>query len=162
MPILLARTRRGDSPPGAVHAYRVTAIDTPPTQLQAVCGHCPESTEYLEQVDEFDGLPCTPCLVLTLADSHQPPTEVAVSPPLAPTEATGHGRYAIEVRGDSLVHLVAPHSPRALLDGGQAVHTRCGALGFGPLTQDSIPVGWSLCGECRGLDDERSLAHVEF
>ena len=159
MPVILARrrtTRIGANPP-AVHAYQQPDDDGVPPVWRAVCGAELAAAEA-ERVPRFTGAPCTACLMFAFGQQAAS-SAVEVEPPPrnqwgtypAYAPISPGGSYALALWGERAVHMVTDRSVRGQLDGRDVVQALCGHLGWGPLQPESVPRGWPICAECRGV-----------
>ena len=146
--MVLARLREEFAAPGRppeVHAYTVPAGGDAGV-LTAPCGHRLEPGRG-ERVEVFDGVPCSPCLLLSL-DAGTSASRSAEFPAAA-GETVEFGRCAVGLRGDQVQHFVGDGAVRGSLDGRSVVLTLCGHLGWGPL--ETAPEHWPVCAECSGI-----------
>ena len=146
--VVLARLREEFASPGRpreVHAYWVPDGGEAGV-LTAPCGHRLEPGRG-ERVEMFDGVPCSPCLLLSL-DAGGSASRIEVSP-AGTGEIVPSGRCAVGLRGDQVQHFVGGGAVRGSLDGRSVVLTLCGHLGWGPLA--TAPEHWAVCAECSGV-----------
>lgn len=146
MRLMLSRTHRAAGVARCeVHAY--TLRDEPAEWVVAPCGAAVDRPHAEAcEVTDFDGVPCTPCLLAFLATlAHTPgPAERSTPGERFPTEPSG--QYAVGLRGERERHLVGIDALCSELDGRSVVHTVCARLAWGPL--DRAPESWPLCAEC--------------
>lgn len=146
--VVLARLREefaSAGRPREVHAYSVPAGGDVGV-LIAPCGHRLEPGRG-ERVEVFDGVPCSPCLLLSL-DAGGSASRGAEFP-AGTGETVPSGRRAVGLRGDQVQHFVGDGAVRGSLDGRSIVLTLCGHLGRGPL--ETAPEHWAVCAECSGV-----------
>ena len=146
--VVLARLREEFASPGRpreVHAYSVPAGGEVAV-LIAACGYRLEPGRG-ERVEVFDGVPCSPCLLLSI-DAGSSASRSAEFPADA-EETVPSGCRAVGLRGDQVQHFVGDGAVRGSLDGRSVVLTLCGHLGWGPL--ESAPEHWPACAECAGI-----------
>lgn len=146
--VVVARLRQEFASPGhprEVHAYSVPAGGDVGT-LIAPCGNRLEPGRG-ERVEMFDGVPCSPCLLLS-TDAGGSPSRGAECAADA-GETVPSGRCAVGLRGDQVQHFVGDGAVRGSLDGRSVVLTLCGHLGWGPLA--TAPEHWPVCAECSGV-----------
>lgn len=145
--VVLARLREEFASPGhprEVHAYSISPGDA--GVLTAPCGNRLEPGRG-ERVEVFDGVPCSPCLLLSL-DVGGSASRVEDFP-VGAGETVPAGHRAVGLRGDQVQHFVDDGAVRGSLDGRSVVLTLCGHLGWGPL--ETAPEHWPVCAECSGI-----------
>lgn len=143
--VVLARLREefaSAGRPREVHAYSVPDGGEAGV-LTAPCGHRLEPGRG-ERVEVFDGVPCSPCLLLSLDAGGS--ASGGPESPAGAGETVPSGRRAVGLRGDQVQHFVGDGAVRGSLDGRSVVLTVCGHLGWGPLA--TAPEHWPVCTEC--------------
>jgi hypothetical protein len=146
--VVLARLREEFASPGCpreVHAYSVPGGGEVAV-LTAPCGNRLKPGRG-ERVEMFDGVPCSPCLLLSL-DAGGSASMIEESP-AGTGKTVPSGRFAVGLRGDQVQHIVDDVAVRGSLDGRSVVLTLCGNLGWGPLA--TAPGHWPVCAECAGI-----------